>query len=88
MRNAVAVMIIVACATPSFAQSTVTATISGGVMDRSGAAVQDAEVRIHRSKEAKQPEILDQSIRTDANGRFSIAAVPGSYDLCVRAKGL
>jgi len=67
------------------------ASITGVVQDLEGAAIDDANVFIHwnerRANGPEKPPLENYSLRTDRSGHFSVAVVPGFYDVCVHASG-
>jgi hypothetical protein len=66
-----------------FAQSQITASLSGTVLDASGQAINGATVTLSSSERA-----ITRSYKTDENGLFAFALLPpATYDLTVGATG-
>src|SRR5215831_14855485 len=60
-----------------------TASLSGAILDASGAVVPDADVILHSTQGA-----FARTVRTAADGSYVIASLqPGTYELTVRAAG-
>src|SRR5688572_26558984 len=76
-----ALLFLVLAVTVAFSQ-TEGGTITGRVTDNRGAAVRDAEVSLKGSSDAKS-----KIVRTDRDGRFTISAAPGKYELRVATAG-
>jgi hypothetical protein len=83
--RALAVSALIACAIAAPAQSVQKAKFAGTVTDPSGAVVPRADVKMYwKMPAAGHPDI---SVKTDANGEFSVGVPPGSYDVCAQALG-
>jgi hypothetical protein len=83
--SAVIALLILLAATPSpgFAQGTVTTTLSGTVLDSSGAVVPGATIVAKNNATA-----TTRSTVSDGNGLFTIPALePGDYTVTVSMKG-
>src|SRR5689334_19859864 len=82
MRSVVLSFVFVTCVVLS-ARAAVIGTLSGLVVDPQQRPVADASLVLHSRTSAWQ-----QQIRSDANGRFTMAGVPaGDYSLTTSAPG-
>jgi carboxypeptidase family protein len=64
-------------------------TISGIVRDAAGAVIVNADVAVHWNIRVPDgpflPPSKDVMLKADKDGRYSVAVVPGFYDVCVHA---
>jgi hypothetical protein len=80
---AMAAFVVTLCAGTAIAQAGASASISGSVLDPSGAVVANAMVEIHNAVSG-----FDRTVATDSQGKFSIPNVPfNPYHVTVTAAG-
>ena len=80
---ALPVVAVVAAPTAALAQDYSSGTLSGRVVDGSGAPVVGAPVAIRSNEQG-----ITRSATTDANGRFRLPLIPiGSYNITINAAG-